>query len=240
MKLVAGERRYIYCRGAQMPTPFPVRTWDDHGLRWTGRSRLRTSVILNHWTAAENPPIQVFENMSAHKGRDGKPEPLSVHFVVDPFGTIFQFADTELRAAHCARPERNSANGWSIGIEYQCRGHDTKVPTRGVTRHKTVARIHGRLISYAELTERQLYVGTLLNQFLSDLYGLPFTVPVDETGAIVQDCLPERELMLYRGSACHFHFEPNKPDCGVGILKAIKERSEEADAAQDRQGKRVE
>ncbi len=212
---------HLICRGMKVDVDFPVRTYLETGWQFHGRSRVTCQVVVNHWTAAENPPSMVYTNMLNHAvfvDGDRNPQPLSVHFVVDKDGIVFQMADTELRAAHCKAHGLNSS---SIGIEFIGRGTGLDLPSRGVERELVTESIQGRKTRYYELTLAQVRVGVKLNRELCRLYGLPLRVPVDKEGKPHLYALPDAAMRTFTGCIGHGHAEARKTDCGLALLRAI-------------------
>ncbi len=215
----------IICRGLAVDVDFPVRGYVETGWRFHGRPRVRTAVIVNHWTAAENPPAAVYTNMLNHAVYEDErkvSQPLSVHFVVDKDGVVFQMADTEMRAAHCKAGGLNAA---SIGIEFIGRGTSVDLPSRGVERPLVTESLQGRRIRYYELTPAQVKVGVKLNRELCRLYGLPLRVPLDKAGQPHLYALSEDVLRTYTGCIAHGHAEARKNDCGLALLRALHQAS---------------
>lgn len=214
----------VLYKGRLMRVPFEVRTPDEHGMQFHGRFRTLTRQIVSHWTGAENSPHQMYNNMLNHTDAFGKTSPLSVHFCVDHEGKIYQLADTELRCAHVG----GDANGWTIGIEFICRGDDfDKVPHKGVRRMRLTDRIHGKACVYDGLTDAQIKVGVQLNEALCELYNLPLAVPMSPGGNVWATALTKTQLAGFRGCTGHLHYKPSKRDPGLRILRAIQERGEE-------------
>lgn len=211
---------YVMCRDMAIPVDYAVRPWRETGFHFTGRNRRLTTSVVLHATASENPPAAVFHNLGAHKNKLGQPEPLSVHFCVDKDGVVYQMADTELRASHCAA---HGLNSLSIGIEFVNRMTALDLPSRGTKRDRVTESIHHRRVTYYELTLAQLRVGVRLTRTLCNLYGLPYRVPLDEAGEPTLYALPESRLRVYTGILGHAHAEENKVDPGLGILRAIQE-----------------
>src|SRR5213595_1810369 len=90
-----------------------------------------TRYVINHWTGAENSARDTYQNMS-DRG-------VSVHFIVDQLGEIYQCADTDARLAHC---KSNGGNTYGVGIEIISRGHG-KAPAKGFARSVRTDVIHG-------------------------------------------------------------------------------------------------
>lgn len=212
----------VVCRGMHVPVDFPVRGYSETGFRFHGRSRSITSHVVNHWTGAENPPATVYHNMLNAKNAYGAPEPLSVHFVVDWAGIVYQMADTELRGAHCRAA---GLNGLSVGIEFVGRGTALDVPSRNVARDLVEETLHGRRVKYYELTDAQVRSGVKLNRTLCNLYGLPFRVPLDVEHRPHLSVMSEQAMRSFTGCVAHGHAEPKKVDCGLKLLRAIHEAS---------------
>lgn len=215
----------LCCRGMYVPVDFPVRGWRETGFHFHGRSRAITNVVVNHWTGAENPPAAVYHNMSSHKNAFNAPEPLSVHFVVDWAGIVYQMADTELRGAHC---RAHGLNATSIGIEFIGRGNALHNPSRSVVRNLVKETLHGQAVEYYELTEAQIRAGVKLNRMLCSLYGLPFRVPIDASSEPHLSLLSDNAIRSFTGCVAHGHAEAKKVDCGLGLLRAIHAASKAA------------
>lgn len=207
----------VIYKGRKIEVPFAVKTYEDTGWRFHGRFRTSTRLIVNHTTAAENPPEAVYRNMSEHLNALKEKEPLSIHFVVDSEGRIYQMADTELRCVHTGTME----NACSIGIEFICRLSNLAAPTKGVARERVTDIVHGRLLRYDNLTERQTLAGVALNEALCKLYNLPLRCPTDRTGDVLSREMTEDARKAHRGVVGHLHLKSTKPDPGMRLLRAI-------------------
>ncbi len=219
----------IYVRGQRVDIGLRVMTFDETGFEFVGRPRTHTRAILCHMTGAENPPAAVYNNMSRHAVY-GKRQPLSVHFVVDQKGVIYQMADAEMRGAHAiGKGGERSANGWSIGIEFIGRGADwKKVPARGFHRPRATEVLHGVETTYEELFPAQIHAGVRLCEALCRLYNLPLRVPEDAHGGVFLRELGDDAYDTFRGVLGHLHVEPGKVDPGAGILRAVQARGRAA------------
>lgn len=207
----------IIVRGQSYRCLAPVRPWTSTGMHFLTRMRHETRWIINHWTAAENSADRAFEFMRDHKSATtGKPEALSVHFIVDQLGEIYQCADADARCAHCAD---GGGNSYGVGIEIINRGHG-KAPDKGFTRTRRTERIHGRLIEYGEFFPAQIASVIALNAALCSAYSLPMRVPI-LNGDVFPTVLPAHIAATFRGPAGHLHFSPVKPDPGLDLLRKI-------------------
>ncbi len=219
MQTSGSNTRELIVRGFGRAVPFNVRTFRTTGMEFVGRTRLVTRAIVLHTTGAENDADDVYRNMSERLTAQGKPEKLSVHFIIDQRGTIYQTADTEMRAAHCKAMD---ANSWSIGIELVNRLHNFKAPTKGYLRLRVTDHIHGEELTYDDLYPRQVEQCTRLVRALCELYKLPMRVPEDELGNVRSDVLAEEEAARFTGVVGHLQLEPKKVDPGMRVLRAIQ------------------
>jgi hypothetical protein len=204
----------ILVRGQPIACEAPVRTWHETGLKFPAtKRRAETRVCLAHWTGAENPPDRVHANMMARR--------LSVHFVIDAAGVVWQMLDADVFGAHC-----QGANAYSVGMEIINRGNGLTLPDRGVVRPILRERIHGVWTRYAGFTKAQVASCLALCESLCRAYGLPMAVPT-RAGEVLATTMTAAEAKRFRGCAGHMHFERGKVDCGVALLEAIRARGVE-------------
>jgi hypothetical protein len=215
------EGGHIICRGSRVQVPFPVQTWETTGWQFHGRNRTHGRVIVQHWTGAENAPVNMYANMLNHTNVYKIAEPLSVHFAIDQMGLIYQLADTELKCVHTP-----GANAFSIGIEHIGRGSDLSKPAKGWERERVTDTIHGHRVRYDNLLPAQIEASVRLNEALCALYGLPMRVPEDAAGKLLSTKLTDEQASVFRGCAGHLHFGI-KNDPGLRLLQAIQERGRE-------------
>ena len=169
---------------------------------------------------------------------------LSVHFMLDIDGTIYQTLDLKERAWHAT-----IANSRSVGIEIanmgayppaltkvldewypsDARGPYIKVPDRYgdpmlytkhfVGRPAKPALVRGvvqgtELVQY-DLTPEQYAALTKLTAALCKVFPrMTCDYPRDGDGKLVLKKLPEEDLKQYRGVLGHFHVQTNKTDPG--------------------------
>jgi N-acetyl-anhydromuramyl-L-alanine amidase AmpD len=205
----------LIMRGESVPCAATVRTWHEHGLRYTGLAkRTGTFYVVNHWTGSENPPPAVYSNV--------RKRALSIHFVIDRDGTVWQFADADDRCAHAGV---TVGNAFGLGIEIINRAHETGVPTYGVVRPLRKERIHGRELIYAGFLPAQIEAAVALNEALCNAYGLPMRVPMlPDASDVSAAVLTPPELRKFRGCLPHSAFKADKMDCGLELLRALHAR----------------
>lgn len=233
MQSKSADRQWgIWCRDMYIPADFATRDWKETGFRFEGRRRTRTQYCALHWTGGESPPGTVFTALETHavykdvQGETKKvPEPLSIHFVVDQTGVVYQMADTELVCMHAASPG-GFVNAHSIGIEFISRGSDLTKPSKGWTRPRVVEVIHGVKVPYDEMLPAQVRAGVQLVETLCKLYRLPMVVPELPDGTVRLSRHPAIEG--FRGVIGHLHVPgTTKTDPGAGLLRAIQARGRE-------------
>jgi N-acetyl-anhydromuramyl-L-alanine amidase AmpD len=213
-----GEPRCeILVGGVPLPCDAPVRTWHATGCLFPTRfHRITTRWIVNHWTASENAALRVYASMRGHRNKEGNPEPLSVHFIIDQIGEIYQCADADARCAHAAD---GGGNEYGVGIEIVNRGHG-HAPARGYERSLRTERIHRREVIYGEFYPAQVTAVIALNVALARAYGLPVQVPLTEYGDVYPTTLPAPMRNSFRGSIGHLHLG-GKVDPGLELLRRI-------------------
>lgn len=210
MRPAHDDQHEIVVASRRVYTPATVRTWHETGCLFdkVKPRHEACAMIVLHWTGAENPPQAVHRNMSA--------EGLSVHFVIDQFGVVWQMADTNGLCAHAS-----GVNVRSVGVEMINRGDDRKVPTRGVERAVRTERIHNQPVAYAGFTLEQQVACVALVQTLCDVYKLPMKVPME--GERVRGTgLDPNELRTFRGVLGHLHTtKSRKCDPGLHMLELV-------------------
>jgi N-acetyl-anhydromuramyl-L-alanine amidase AmpD len=169
--------------------------------------RAETRMALWHWTGGVGRAPQVFRTLQERR--------LSVHFLIEPEGVIWQYADAMLRCSHAG-----VANGFSVGIEI------TNPATRldvedGLKRQVLADEVHGKRIRYQGFTDAQVKSARALARSLSLAFGLPLDVPRNADGSIIRRLLTKPESDDFRGHAGHYHFSLAKTDPGPCFLESI-------------------
>lgn len=172
---------------------------------------------------------------------------LSVHFLLDVDGTLYQTLDLRERAAHAT-----IANDTSVGVEiahpgafaqrlgadmrrfYERdeHGYRLRFPTGriepGIRTPDFVGRpdrpepiagtIHGKLYHQFDYTPQQYRTLAALCAALSQaLPRIRLDAPRDAKGAVTTTALSEAELQKFDGIVGHYHVQPNKQDPGPAL-----------------------
>jgi N-acetylmuramoyl-L-alanine amidase len=132
---------------------------------------------------------------------------LSVHFMVDNDGTIYQCLDL----LHCAY-HAGGVNEISVGIELQNRGDAARYPSYYPGGRETVTcRIHGAQFLSYDFTGAQYTAMIRLCKVLSRIFDVPLTSP-HENGQQVWTTISG--VRNYRGFLGHYHLSKDKWDPG--------------------------
>jgi N-acetyl-anhydromuramyl-L-alanine amidase AmpD len=160
--------------------------------------RTETRAVLHHWTGGEGGGAQVFQTL--------KDRGLSVHFLIDQLGTIYQYADAALRCSHAG-----IANGWSVGVEISNRADKNEDHARWPRNL-----LRGRTDFYPT----QYDAAKELTVALCRAFGLPRVAPM-LNGKVRDGRLTFAEERLYRGVLGHYHVSEVKKDPGPDLLEYV-------------------
>ena len=132
---------------------------------------------------------------------------LSVHFMLDADGTIYQTLDLKERAWHATK-----ANDRSIGIEIANTG---TVPAAVGETGWVIGSINGTPLRQPPYTEAQYAALVRLTAGLCEIFpNLPDTYPTDADGKLMTHTLSDAQFAGYHGLLGHFHVQANKVDPG--------------------------
>lgn len=197
----------IITGGKEVPSDVSVSSWLDHGscFRKLLRRRSTTKIVL-HWTGAENHAQTMFDNLTEKQ--------LSVHFCIDQFGKVWQFADLADTCWHAGRLDDGftSANEDTIGIEIinragEDQGDKWKRPM-----------VNGR----EWFLPAQVNAVRGLCASLCRYYKLPMAAPMQD-GQVITKALTTGRWRQHRGIVGHYHARSTKLDPGPELLAAVCE-----------------
>lgn len=172
---------------------------------------------------------------------------LSVHFLLDTDGTLYQTLDLQEHAQHAT-----IANGASIGVEIahpgvfaqplnadmrrwyeqDAEGWRMKFPQflgeTGVRTKDFVPRparaeivrgeVQGRVWHQFDFTEQQYRALAHLCATLHRVFPrIRLDVPRDDDGAVITSALPAERLLAFEGIVGHYHVQKNKQDPGPAL-----------------------
>ncbi|MFN3168038.1 MAG: N-acetylmuramoyl-L-alanine amidase [Phycisphaeraceae bacterium] len=210
-----------------------------HG-RWTlDQLRQRIDLFVLHYDAC-GTSRRCFEVLHDHRC-------LSVHFMIDVDGTVYQTLDLKERAWHAG-----GANDRSIGVEIANIGaypppeagrvfskwyeptprgarlllsaeEAAALRTPGFVGESSrpgpvTGTIHGREWVMYDLTPQQYAALAKLSAALSRIFpDLPLDYPKDDAGRVLTRVLTDRELAGHRGLIGHYHLTEQKIDPGPAV-----------------------
>ena len=140
---------------------------------------------------------------------------LSVHFIMDDDGTIYQCLDVKERAWH-----GGSCNPTSVGIEIDSRASARRFPKAYDKAHQKRFRvgprkvkldnIHGMKLRGYAYSDGQYSALIKLAKCLCEQLGIPKDFPRGQHGKLVKGVIPN--YRKYKGILCHYNMTKNKID----------------------------
>lgn len=209
----------IIAAGREVACAAPVVPWHDHGLHFGGLGqRSSTTAVVLHHTGGIGLAPQVFRTLVQRR--------LSVHFCVEPNGTVYQFCDASARCAHAGSVDdsnddgiRVSGNSTTIGVELV--NPASRAPaTKGIVRPMVTETIHGQTATVTGFTEAQVESASSLCRALCAAYGLPLAVPM-AGDHVLATTLSEADWVRFRGVCGHLHLTQRKRDPGLAVFGAL-------------------
>ena len=218
---------YVIAGGREVLCDAPVVLWEQSGLYFPALGkRTETRCVVLHHTGGSGLAPQVHRTLKTRTNDRGKPLGLSVHFCVEPNGTVYQYCDADRRCAHAGSVDDSdhdgiqfSGNACSIGVEV-VNPASSIANTRGIRRTLVREEIHGAEQVATAFTSEQVASTVALTRSLCAAYGLPLDVPMDGAD-VLATVMPEREFRDFRGVCGHLHLTTRKRDPGLGILRAV-------------------
>lgn len=151
---------------------------------------------------------------------------LSVHFLIDNDGTIFQIMDCNDIGWHAGN---RKVNNTSIGVEmsnayypkyqalYKKRGFGERPMMEGIS-------VHGKeLEPFTGFYPVQLEALKALTEALNKAYDIPLVSPT-EKGEPVDTVFPDAKSAKFKGIVSHFHLTKRKIDCAGLDLKKVLDK----------------
>jgi len=220
----AEDSNHIICNGRSVKIDWEkVITLDDPTGRTlpdncykTVKKERTPNMFVAHWDVCLSSKI-CFNVLKKRK--------LSVHFLIDNDGTIYQIMDTNHIAYHAGnRKVNNNSIGVEISNAYYPRYQKTYVQ-KGHGERPLLAdsQVHGRTLEpHLGFYPVQEQAFAALAKALNKAYGISLEVPM-ENGQMVKTIYKDAYAGTFNGVVNHYHITKRKIDCaGFKVDEVIK------------------
>ncbi len=205
--------------------------WSDRGglkarkgtyYDYTGRPKRSARYFVNHWDVC-------LTSKSCHSVLDKRG--ISVHFLIDNDGTIYQTLDLQHGAWHAGSERANRA---SIGVElsnayypkyqdwYENNGFGERPLMENV-------RVHGELLEpFMGFYPAQIRALKALWRAIHGSMGIPYETPLNQFDKTSKSYEQDVKYGSFAGFVSHYHVSKNKIDCaGLDLKQLLKEAQQE-------------
>lgn len=188
---------------------------------FSGREDRDPTMFVNHWDVCLSS--ESCANVLNKRG-------ISVHFLIDNDGTIFQMLDTQHKAWHAGISNNVGGNPKGIGVEI-ANAYYTKYQgwyaKKGFGERPIIesAEVHGRSIGpFLGFYDVQLQALKALWEAVSKGLGIPLEYPQNSDGSLNTGVHKDCERGKFRGICNHYNITRQKTDCaGLDLPKLIDE-----------------
>ena len=188
---------------------------------YSGKPDREPTMFVNHWDVCLSS-----ESCAKVLNRRG----ISVHFLIDNDGTIYQMLDTQHKAWHAGISSGVGGNLKGIGVEisnaYYLKYQDWYVKNNfGERPVQEDAHIHGRKMkSFTDFYPVQLEALKALWKAVHIGIGIPLVCPMNSSGklsdTVDKDCVKGK----FHGICNHYNFTKGKIDCaGLDVTSLLEE-----------------
>lgn len=184
---------------------------------YTGRAKRNIRLFVNHWDVCLDSTR--CNDVLNKRG-------ISVHFLIDNDGTIFQTLDMQHGAWHGSSGRVNRA---SVGVEisnayypkyqnwYEKRGFGERPTMKGVV-------VHGqKLPEFLGFYDVQIQAAQALWKAIEFATAVEFKAPLDNNGNTSTKYEQDVVYGKFAGIVSHYHCSKKKIDCGGMDIKALIE-----------------
>jgi len=228
---VDAEDNFIVHNGNFIPIKWEkVVLWDEEGgfkankgtyTNFAGRPDRKPTMFVNHWDVCLSS-----ESCARVLNKRG----ISVHFLIDNDGTIFQMLDTQHKAWHAGIPKYEGGNTKGIGVEisnayypkYQEWYKKHGFGERPLQEHGYV---HGKTLPpFLDFYPIQLEALKALWGAIHQGLDIPLVYPANTSGHIETSVHQECERGTFAGFCNHYNFIKSKIDCaGLDLPSLLQE-----------------
>jgi hypothetical protein len=215
---------HIICHGNPVPIEWDrVVLWTDkeghkakEGCYRFVEGTREIDLFVNHWDVCLSSSI--CQKVLDQRG-------ISVHFLIDNDGTIYQTLDTTHIAWHAG-----DQNGRSVGVEisnaYYSKYQDKYVRAGfGERPIKKGAIVNGHILEdHTDFYPVQIEALKALTKAIHKGLGIPLETPTNINGTEYTDTLSASRLKAFKGFVHHYQLTSKKTDCGgLDLVELIKE-----------------
>jgi hypothetical protein len=226
------DQSYIICNGkTQVINWSKVVLWDENDgfksrpgtyYNYSGKKDREVKMFVNHWDVclSSESCAKVLNNRG-----------ISVHFLIDNDGTIYQMLDTQHGAWHAG-----SVNSCSIGVEISNAYYPKYQPwyvKNGFGERPIIssAECHGKKMSdFTGFYDIQLDALKALWVAIHNRYDIPYQTPESGDSDFMTSRIyePSVDKRKFRGFVSHYHQSKRKIDCAnLDIAKILLDVKEE-------------
>jgi hypothetical protein len=230
-KLFTLGQKYIIHNDKQIPIEWDkVVLWNEkNGFEanrgcytdYSRRPDRKPTMFVNHWDVCLNA-----ETCATVLNRRG----ISVHFLIDNDGTIYQMLDTQHRAWHAGISNNVGGNEKGIGVEisnaYSLKYQEWYVRNGfGERPVQKNAYVHGRKLSpFLDFYPIQIDALKALWRAVHVGIDIPLLYPENTKGDLETGVHKSCENGKFRGICNHYNFTKSKKDCaGLDLPKLLDE-----------------
>jgi len=230
--VVVGDKHIVH-NGNFIPIEWDkVILWDEEaGFKtkkgnytdYSGQPDRKPTMFVNHWDVCLSS-----ESCASILNKRG----ISVHFLIDNDGTIFQMLDTQHKAWHAGIPHHEGGNTRGVGVEIS-NAYYTKYQdwyTRrgfGERPLQEHGYVHGHALeTFLDFYPVQLEALKALWKAIHLGLSIPLGYPLSGEGTLETGVHRECVRGTYHGICNHYNFTKNKIDCAgldlPGLLEETK------------------
>ena len=219
------EDANLVYRGDFIPIDWgKVVLWsEDDGLKLDSKNyrpyfeKRKINSFVNHWDVCLNSKscAKVLNNRG-----------LSVHFLIDNDGTIYQLCDINHMCFHAGSKVNKSSIGVEIANSYYPK-YQSWYKKRGFGERPIISgeSVHGhKMDDFMGFYPVQIQALQALWKSINESVGLPLDCPVDSEGNTLKTVDAKCARGTFKGFISHYHITKKKIDCaGLDIQKLLKE-----------------
>ena len=187
----------------------------------SGTADRKPTMFVNHWDVCLT---------SESCARVLNKRRVSIHFLIDNDGTIYQMLDTQHKAWHAGIKNGVGGNRKGIGVEianaYYLKYQDWYIKN-GFGERPIVsdATVHGRKIEpFLDFYPIQIKALMALWEAVHNELGIPYQYPSNSNGALTTGVHDDCVKGTFKGFCNHYNFTETKIDCANLNIKTLLEK----------------